>query len=49
MDRKAADVPLEVDDVLYIPDNRARRNVSKALERLTNFGASTASGVLIWH
>ena len=49
MERKAADVPLEVDDVLYIPDNRARRNVSKALDRLANFGASTASGVLVWH
>ena len=49
LERKAADVPLEVDDVLYIPDNRARRNVSKALDRITSFGASTASGVLIWH
>jgi len=49
MERKAADVPLEADDVLYIPDNRVRRNVSKALDRLTSFGASTASGVLIWH
>ena len=49
MQRKAADVPLQVDDVLYIPDNKALRKTMTMIERLSNFGASTASGVLIWH
>lgn len=49
MQRKAPDVPLQADDVLYIPDNKARRNAMTALDRITAFGASTASGVLIWH
>jgi polysaccharide export outer membrane protein len=46
--RKSPDVALQANDVLYIPDNRTKRNVSSALERITNFGASTASGMLIW-
>ena len=49
MQRKAADVALQVDDVLYIPDNKARRNTVNMIDRITSFGASTASGVLIWH
>jgi polysaccharide export outer membrane protein len=42
-------VPLQVDDVLYIPDNKSRRNAVNIIDRITGFGASTASGVLIWH
>jgi polysaccharide export outer membrane protein len=49
MQRKAPDVPLQVDDVLYIPDNKSRRNAVNLIDRITSFGASTASGVLIWH
>jgi protein involved in polysaccharide export with SLBB domain len=49
LQRKAADVPLEVDDLLYIPDNKGKRNVMSMVDRITTFGASTASGVLIWH
>jgi polysaccharide export outer membrane protein len=49
MQRKSPDVPLQVDDVLYIPDNRTRRNAVNVIDRITSFGASTASGVLIWH
>jgi len=48
MERKEPDVPLQVDDVLYIPDNKARRNTVNVIDRVTSFGASTASGVLIW-
>jgi polysaccharide export outer membrane protein len=46
--RKTSDVILQVDDVFYVPDNRTRRNVVTALDRITSFGANTASGVLIW-
>ena len=45
MQRKAPDVPLQVDDVLYIPDNKSRRNAVNVIDRITRFGASTASGV----
>jgi polysaccharide export outer membrane protein len=47
--RKAPDLPLEADDLLYIPDNKSRRNAMTAIDRITSFGASTASGLLIWH
>ena len=49
LQRKAADVPLEVDDLLYIPDNKGKRNVMSVIDRMTTFGSSTASGLLIWH
>jgi polysaccharide export outer membrane protein len=49
LQRKSPDVALHANDVLYVPDNRTKRNVSGALERITNFGAATASGILIWH
>ncbi|MEQ1884645.1 MAG: polysaccharide biosynthesis/export family protein [Bryobacteraceae bacterium] len=48
MERKQPDVPLLVDDVLYIPDNKARRQTVNVIDRVTSFGASTASGILIW-
>ena len=47
--RKSPDVTLQIDDLLYIPDNKTRRNTMTAIDRITQFGASTASGVLIWH
>ena len=49
MERKSPDVPLEVGDILYVPDNKSRRNTMSILDRVAGFGASTASGVLIWH
>lgn len=47
--RKSPDVPLEVGDILYIPDNKGKRLTATVLDRIAGFGASTASGVLIWH
>jgi polysaccharide export outer membrane protein len=49
MQRKSPDVALQANDVLYIPDNKGRRNAMTALDRITGFGAATASGLLIWH
>lgn len=46
--RKAPDVPLESNDILYIPDNSGRRLTVNAIERITGFGVSTASGLLVW-
>ena len=49
MERKSPDVPLEIGDILYIPDNKSRRTTMSIVDRVAGFGASTASGVLIWH
>jgi polysaccharide export outer membrane protein len=49
LQRKSPDVPLQADDVFYVPDNRTRRNLAAAIDRVANFGSSTASGLLIWH
>ena len=47
MDRKAADVAVGSNDILYIPDNRAARAAVNVIEKAVGFGAATASGVLI--
>lgn len=49
MERKSPDVTLEIGDILYVPDNKTRRSTMSILDRVAGFGASTASGVLIWH
>ena len=49
MDRKSPDVPLEVGDILYVPDNKSRRNTMNIVDRLAGFGSATASGLVIWH
>lgn len=48
IDRKAKDVPLAANDILYIPDNKGRRLAATTFDRITGFGSATASGLLIW-
>lgn len=48
LDRKAGDVPLQPNDILYIPDNKGRRLTVGAIEKIAGFGTATASGLLIW-
>jgi len=48
LDRKTADIPLEANDILYIPDNTRKRLSMTTLERVISFGSTTASGLLIW-
>jgi len=48
LERKAPDVPLVANDILYVPDNSGRRATVNVLDRVAGFGAATASGVLIW-
>jgi hypothetical protein len=48
MDRKAPDVALQPNDILYIPDSKGRKMTAETLDRLAGFGTSTASGLLIW-
>jgi len=48
MARKSPDIELFPDDILYIPENKGRKITATVLERLSGFGASTASGLLIY-
>jgi polysaccharide export outer membrane protein len=48
MRRQAPDVTLRAGDILYVPENKKRRTTMGIVDRVTSFGASTASGVLIW-
>jgi len=49
LDRKAPDVPLEVNDLLYVPDNKGKRLAAGVIDKLAGFGSSTASGLIVWH
>jgi polysaccharide export outer membrane protein len=46
--RRAPDVALLANDILYVPDNTGRRKTMTALDRMATFGAGTVSGILIW-
>jgi len=46
--RKAPDVTLEANDILFIPDNSGRRTTLAVLDRIAGFSSATASGVLIY-
>ncbi len=48
MEHKAPDIPLQSNDILYIPDSKGKRISAETLRTLTAFGVSTATGVLIW-
>jgi len=48
LERKAPDVTLTANDILYIPDNRGRRASMAVLEKVVSFAAGTMSGVLIY-
>jgi polysaccharide biosynthesis/export protein len=48
MEHKAPDIPLQSNDILYIPDSKGKRISAETLRTLTTFGVSTATGVLIW-
>ena len=48
MKRKLPDMPLEANDVLYVPDNTGKRTAMNILDRTVSFAAGTASGMLIW-
>jgi polysaccharide export outer membrane protein len=48
MARKAADVALLPNDVLYVPDNKNKRMTMSMVDRIATFGAGTVSGMLVW-
>ena len=47
LDRRVPDYPLLPDDILYVPDNRKRRETLVILDRLATFGAAIGSGLVI--
>jgi polysaccharide export outer membrane protein len=47
--RKSADVPVQPDDMLYIPDNRIRRLTVTAIERILSFGSTAGATALIYN
>ena len=47
--RKAPDVALQANDILYIPDNPKTRLTAGALDRMAGFGSSVGSGMIVWH
>jgi polysaccharide biosynthesis/export protein len=49
MKRKSPDVPLQANDILYIPDNTGRRITAETLDRLAGIGSATATELVIWH
>ncbi len=48
MKRKAADVALQPNDILYIPDNSGRRLGIAALDRIIMFGSTAGATALVW-
>ena len=46
MDRKAPDVSLQPNDILYIPTNKARRATLGALEKVFSFGSAATTAVI---
>ncbi len=49
MKRKSPDVPLEANDILYIPDNNGKRLTAETLDRIAGLGTATATDYIIWH
>jgi polysaccharide biosynthesis/export protein len=49
LDRKSPDVPLQVDDLLYIPDNKGKRLTANVIDKLSGFGSAVGSGLIVWH
>ena len=49
MKRKSPDVPLQANDILYVPDNRGQRLTAQTIDRLAGLGSATATDFIIFH
>jgi polysaccharide export outer membrane protein len=49
LNRKAPDVPLLANDILYVPDNKGKRLTLTALDRLAPIGSAAASTLIYLH
>jgi polysaccharide export outer membrane protein len=48
MQHKAPDIPLQANDIFYIPDSHGKRITAETIRTLTGFGVQAAAGILIW-
>ncbi len=48
MEHKSPDIPLQPNDILYIPDSKGKRLSAETVRTLTGFGVSAGTGLLIW-
>ncbi len=48
LERRVADYPLVPDDILYVPDNRKRKETLAILDRIVTFGAAIGTGLIIY-
>jgi len=48
LDRKSPDVPLQAEDILYIPDNSGRRISAAAIEKILLFGSTAGATALVY-
>jgi polysaccharide biosynthesis/export protein len=48
LDRKAPDVPLQAEDILYVPDNSGRRLSAAVIEKVLLFGSTAGATALIY-
>jgi polysaccharide export outer membrane protein len=48
LDRKAPDVPLQAEDILYVPDNSGRRLSAAVIEKVLVFGSTAGATALIY-
>jgi polysaccharide export outer membrane protein len=46
--RKSADFTLVANDILYVPDNSAKRLTGTMVDRITGVAGATVSGLIIW-
>lgn len=48
MARKAPDMLMRPDDILYVPENNGKKMTAKVFEQIAGFGSTTAAGMLIY-
>lgn len=48
LQRKLPDVVLLPNDLLYVPDSKGKRRAVAIVDRAVGWGATTASGILVW-
>ena len=44
---KAEDVPLQQDDILFVPDSKEKRAILRTLEALASLGTTAGAGIII--
>ena len=42
-------MPLQANDILYIPDDKGKRITATAIDKILTFGASAGAAAVIYH